>query len=219
MDDIIFLPLDVPPLADKQEIIGKFNSDRRYVWWDEQLLVGNKDYDKPLGYPEPPNDCAADFPALMKHVEMHLPFDWLSYFRLARAVKPVGLHVDDNYVNPPFPHHKAITQDLKQHHLDNEPMGYRVIISGSRNTFYFCKQYDPEYKTQIEQPKHYVTIPDATDFFLIRNYQQPHGVDTNDQDADRIVGFLLGHLNVDKHRDLIARSMARFGDHALRALP
>ena len=219
MRDILFLPLDIPPIPDKQNLIDSFRGVGRYVWWDEQVLLGNKDYTKPLGFPEPWNQCATEFKPLINHIDTYLPFEWFSYVRLARAHQPVGLHIDDNFEEPPFPHHKPITRELKQHHLDNEPVGYRIILSGSRDTFYFCKHIDPTYKNQPDQPKHYVEIPDTTDFFLIKNYQQPHGVDTNELDHDRIVGFLLGKVNEHKHTDLIERSIARYADHMLRSLP
>ena len=218
MDDLLFLPLDIPPIPDKQLILDAFRGTERYVWWDEQILLGNKDYTKPLGYPEPWNECASSYQSLIKHIETYLPFEWFSFVRLARAHKPVGLHIDDNFEVPPFPHHKAITKELKSHHLDNEPIGYRIILSGSRDTFYFCKDIDLTYQNHPIQKKHYVKIPESTDFFLIKNYQQPHGVDTNEDDNDRIVGFLLGKVNVTEHKNLIARSLQRYNDYVLREL-
>lgn len=219
MRDIIFLPLDVPKVPRSSDMVDLFEGHDRYVWWQEEILLGNKDYNKPLGHPEPWNPGSEKFRPLIDHIQEHLPFEYLSFMRLARARDKVGLHVDDNYEVPPFPHHKAITKDLRDHHLANEPIGYRVILSGSRDTFYFCKDYDPTYRTEIDQPRTYVTIPEDTDFFLIRNYQQPHGVDTNPLDANRIVGFMLGKVDVAGHEELIRRSLLRFGDYALKELP
>lgn len=219
MTGIIFLPLDVPKVPMSEQMVELFEGKDSYVWWQEEVLLGNKDYGRPLGYPEPWNPGSEKFQPLIDHIEEHLPFEYLSFVRLARAKDKVGLHVDDNYEVPPFPHHKAITHDLKEHHLRNEPIGYRVILKGSRDTFYFCKDYDPTYKTEIDQPRHYVTIPDSTDFFLIKNYQQPHGVDTNEQDINRIVGFMLGKVNEQRHQELIERSIKRYADYAMRELP
>lgn len=219
MRDVIFLPLDVPKVPRSRQMIDLFDGGDRYVWWQEEVLLGNKDYDKPLGYPETWNPGSEKFQPLIDHITEHLPFEYLSYVRLARAVGKVGLHVDDNYEVPPFPHHKAITAELKAHHLANEPIGYRVILSGSRDTFYFCKDYDPTYRTEPDQPRVYATIPEETDFFLIRNYQQPHGVDTNALDDERIVGFMLGRVNEERHRALVERSMTRFGEYVVRELP
>jgi len=218
MNDIIFLPLDIPRIPNKHKMLEKFKSEHTYVWWNEQILLGNKDYSLPFDGPEPWNQCANDFSELVDHVNRYLPFEYLSYVRLAHANQTVGVHVDDSEVNPPFAHHKAITKELRDHHLANEPIGYRVILSGSRDTFYFCKNYDPDYKTEIDQERHYVTIPDDTDFFLIKNYQQPHGVDVNQLDADRIVGFLLGKVDEEKHQQLIQQSIKKYPNHLLRAL-
>jgi hypothetical protein len=217
-DDIIFLPLDIPPIPNKAELISAFKSEHTYVWWDEQILLGNKDYTQPFDGPESWNECADKFSTLVTHINEHLPFEYLSYVRLAHANKKVGVHVDDSEEFPPYPHHKAISKELKQHHLAHEPIGYRIILSGSRDTFYFCKHYDPTYKTEIAQDKTYVDIPNDTDFFLIKNYQQPHGVDINHLDHDRIVGFLLGKVNVAAHQDLIERSAVKYANNLLRKL-
>lgn len=215
MRDVIFLPLDIPKIPRTDEMVSLFRGSEKYVWWEQEILLGNQDPSIPLGYPADWNDNSPAFGPLIDHVSRYLPFKWLTYVRLARARGKVGLHVDDNYEVPPFPHHKAITRELKEHHLANEPIGYRVILSGSRNTFYFCRDYDPSYKTEPDQPKTYVTIPDDTDFFLIRNYQQPHGVDCDESDDTRVVGFFLGMVDPDKHSELIARSLNRYGEHAL----
>lgn len=217
MNDIIFLPLDIPKIPMTSEMVSLFKGEEKYVWWDQEILLGDPDPRTPLGLPYNWNDRSEIFHPLVDHVQRYLPFEWLTYVRLARARTSVGLHVDDNYESPPFPHHKAITKELKQHHLDNEPIGYRVILSGSRDTFYFCKDYDPTYKTQIEQPKIYATIPDDTDFFLIRNYQQPHGVDCNKLDENRVVGFLLGKVLPEKHSALIEKSIVKYKDYVLRS--
>lgn len=216
MRDIIFLPLDIPLIPQTDDMVSLFKGDERYVWWQQEVLLGDPDPRVPLGDPAEWNNRSEMFAPLIEHIKRYLPFEYLTYVRLARATKSVGLHVDDNYETPPFPHHKAITKDLKAHHLANEPIGYRVILSGSRDTFYFCKDYDPTYRRELAQPKHFVTIPDDTNFFLIRNYQQPHGVDCNHLDVTRIVGFLLGKVDVPAHEALIKRSAAKYHDNILR---
>jgi hypothetical protein len=217
MDNVIFTPLDIPPLPDKDKLLAAFDGEHKYVWWDEQILLGNKDYSKPFGYPESWNECAAQFQPLVDHINRYLPFEYLSYVRLARANQRVGVHVDDSEVVPQFPHHKPITKELRQHHLANEPIGYRVILSGSRDTFYFCDKYDPSYKSEIDQDKTFVRIPETTDFFLIKNYQQPHGVDINQEDQSRIVGFILGKVDIIAHQDLLKRSIYKYHDWVLRS--
>lgn len=218
MNNIIFLPLDIPKIPFNNEMTALFQGKEQYDWWQEDLLVGNKDYSKPLGFPEPWNDISKNYQPLIDHILKYLPFEYISYFRLARAREEVGVHVDDSYVNPPLERYKPITKELKDHHLKNEPIGYRLILNGSRDTFYFCKEYDPTYKTKIDQPKYYVTIPETTDFFLIRNYQQPHGVDINEQDHNRIVGFIIGKVDEGKHKQIIEKSITKYKDYMLTEL-
>ncbi len=214
MDNIVFLPLDVPLIKSRLDILTHFNDNHAetYVWWNMELLLGQRDLDSPLGSKDYPwNPRAKDkYPEIISLIKDHLPFENLYYVHLARAQKDILPHVDENYVERIFPHHMTITADLKSHLEALEPVGYRFIVSGRRDNFYLCKEYDPEYKKIIDQKKNYCHIPKTTDFFLIRNSRQPHGVDDIINDPDRLTGFILGSLNPIKHMDLIERSKIKF---------
>jgi len=67
------------------------------------------------------------------------------------------------------------------------------------------------------QPKHFCTIPEDTDAFLINNCTQPHGVDVDPTvDDDRIVGFVLGKVDVSAHEDLIKRSANKYKQYTVK---
>ena len=104
---------------------------------------------------------------------------------------------------------------MLDHQLANEPIGYRFIVSGSRDTLYMCNEYDYS-KDMSNQKKVYCTIPDDTDAFLINNCTQPHGVDVKEGvDDDRIVGFVLGKVNVKQHQELIEKSKNKYSKQVI----
>ena len=73
-----------------------------------------------------------------------------------------------------------------------------------------CNEYDYS-KNMNNQKKVYCTIPDDTDAFLINNCTQPHGVDVKEGvDDDRIVGFILGKVNIEQHQKLIEKSQNKY---------
>ena len=79
-----------------------------------------------------------------------------------------------------------------------------------------CNEYDYS-KDMSNQPKHFCTIPEDTDAFLINNCSQPHGVDIKDGvDDDRIVGFILCKVNESAHRELIERSANKYKQYTVK---
>tara|TARA_B100001094_G_scaffold160398_2_gene155134 strand:+ start:4615 stop:5280 length:666 start_codon:yes stop_codon:yes gene_type:complete len=214
----IFTPLDIPPIPNKQSILDNFDGKEKFVCWDEETLMGKKDFSKPFGEMKSWNDMAKQkYPELLQWIDKHLPFEYKFYVRLARSTGNVKPHVDGNYVESPYPgHHMTITQDMLDHQLANEPIGYRFVVSGSRDTLYMCKEYDYT-KDMSTQQKWFCTIPQETDAFLINNCTQPHGVDVKDVvDDDRIVGFVLGKVIESEHRNLIKRSIAKYKQYVLQ---
>ncbi len=219
MDTIYFLPLDVPPLANKNALISRFaeSPHESYVWWNMEVILGERKFQKPLGsYTGQWTDSAKNkYPDLIAHISQYLPFSQLCYVHLSRAVKSVPPHVDENYVEKPFEHHMNITPSFKEHLSQNEPVGYRFILAGQRDSLYLCTQFDPQYQRHIAQKKLFCKIPEDTDFFLIRNSTIPHGVENTPQDSERLIGFVLGFLDVAKHKDLVKKSYFRFSENII----
>tara|TARA_B100001094_G_scaffold43343_2_gene38084 strand:- start:8333 stop:9001 length:669 start_codon:yes stop_codon:yes gene_type:complete len=211
---LVFTPLAIPPIPNKQKIIDNFVGAEKYVWWKEETLLGEKDFSKPLGQPYDWNAHAKEkYPELIEWVNNYFPFEHLFYVRLARSTGNVSAHVDGNKVEAPHSHHMTITQEMLDHQMDNEPIGYRFVVSGSRDSLYMCNEYDYS-KDMSKQPKHFCTIPEDTDGFLINNCTQPHGVDVQDGvDDDRIVGFLLGKVNISAHEQLIEASTNKYATY------
>ena len=214
---MIFTPLDIPPIPNKQSILDKFIGEEKFAWWKEETLLGVKDLTKPFGEPKTWTASAQQrYPELLEWIDDNFPFEYMFYVRLARSTGNVDPHVDGNYIKAPHPHHMTITQEMFDHQRANEPIGYRFVVSGSRDTLYMCNEYDYS-KDMSNQKKVYCTIPDDTDAFLINNCTQPHGVDVKEGvDDDRIVGFILGKVNIEKHQELIERSKNKYSKQVIK---
>ena len=70
---LIFTPLDIPPIPNKQKIIDNFVGAEKYVWWKEETLLGNKDFSQQLGDMKPWNDIAKQkYPELLHLSLIHI---------------------------------------------------------------------------------------------------------------------------------------------------
>jgi hypothetical protein len=210
----LFLPLDIPPIPNKKIIIENFERSLKsdYVWWNMEVIRGERNLAIPLGskdYSWAPT-AKTKYPDLLNWIDSYFPIKKFFYVHLARATVDVKPHVDENYVERPFAHHMTILPELKYHLVDNEPVGYRFIVSGCRSNFYISDNYDPLYKDSIPHKKYYCSIPNTSDAFLIRNSKVAHGVDRISEDAQRITGFILGEVDIKAHQELITRSSKRF---------
>lgn len=217
---MIFCPLDIPTIPNKQKILDTFAGDESFAWWREETLLGEKNLKKPFGSPGQWTAKAKKYPDLVTWIEKNLPFEYYVYIRIARSKGDVWPHVDANYAKAPLPHHMTMEQWLIDHIRANEPAGYRFIVGGARDNLYMCKNYDPEYKdpTILDQAKHYCNIPTDTDAFVINHQDQPHGVDVNDNDSERLVGFVIGKIDVDKHNKLLKISKSKYKDQIVETI-
>lgn len=217
---MIFCPLDIPNIPNKQRILDTFAGDETFAWWREETLLGEKNLSIPFGKPGQWTEKSKKYPQLVEWIKQYFPFEYFVYIRIARSKGNVWPHVDANYAKAPLPHHMTMEQWMIDHIRQNEPAGYRFIVGGSRSNLYMCKNYDPEYKDQtiLDQHKHYCTIPESTDAFVINHQDQPHGVDVDESDRERLVGFVIGKLDIDKHKKLLNISSSKYRQHTVTSI-
>ena len=68
---LVFTPLAIPPIPNKQKIVDNFVGAEKYVWWKEETLLGTKDFSKPLGESKSWNNEALErYPELIKWIEL-----------------------------------------------------------------------------------------------------------------------------------------------------
>ena len=97
--------------------------------------------------------------------------------------------------------------------LEYEPVGYRFQIAGTRDKMYMCKEYDYT-RDMTWQDKTPCYLPEDTDSFVLRNQDQPHGVEEDVE--ERLVGFILGKPVPKLHNDLLEKSINKYTEHVIR---
>jgi hypothetical protein len=232
---MIFLPLDIPPIPNKQHIVDNFSGETRivgkdifdeskrvifYKWQKQQLLENNKWSKLALN----------KYADLVEWIDKYFPFETKLAVPLLRSMDNVGPHTDNEftsvkkkygkdewalikhtgeYVKTPQYISMKLPQYLLDHQLANEPIGYRFIVSGSRDSLYMCDQVD-------NQKKIFCSVPENTDAYVMNHCTQPHGLDIRpDIDDERLVGFIYGIVNVKQHQELLEKSKNKYSKQVI----
>jgi len=198
---IRFIPLDLPKFKYKKSVLKKFEGEISFAYWNEEELTIR---DRSVPFEKEnffTNKSKKKYPELIKYIRTW-PFEYFVYVKLFRANVDVKPHVDGNFVdykgrNNDF---STITQEYLNHQLKTEPCGYRLLINGNRKSLYMCNELN----------KKYCTIPEDTDCFALKTNDSLHGVDYTKNDNERLLLFAIGKLNVEKHNELIKRSVEKY---------
>lgn len=235
---MIFSPLDIPPIPNKTTILEQFKGKEYFAYTNEQgiIEIQSNNIEQAFCHWEELTLLDHDgvwqqnarrlFPNLIDWIDQYFPFEHKLHVKLSRAKGDVLPHTDahdfdnDNFqgyfivegqkVRTPQKLNITKSQDMLQHQIENEPCGYRFIVNGSRNSLYMCKN-------ESGQEKYYCTIPNETDSWVLNNCSQPHGVDLQKPgiDDDRIIGQITGIVDVNKHKDLLARSRQKYKQYVV----
>ena len=197
--EISYLPIDVPPIPDKEEILANFRPQFNYSFWQQERLVDRdaKDpYDKPCGWS---SEAKRKYPSLLQFIDRFLPFEQIVNAKFANLIMDGRPHTD--FVRP------AIAPAFYQHCVANEPCGYRLLINGVRKrSFFVCRE-----EQSPPEEWNYVTIPESTDTFLIPYTKPAHG--TKKVEDNRLVVFLSGIISPERHQALIKRSVEKYSEY------
>ena len=236
---MLFLPLDIPPIPNKEKILENFYGKTHAVGYDKNNELIFRDVDDKTLEQTPDvfykwkaqvlsednkwNKFAKEtYPELVGWIDEHYPFETILDARLERAKGPVLPHTDGPSIGYAgrmmdstgefidVPKYVDNPQTDLDHQLANEPIGYRFIVHGSRDTLYMCK--DDQGKD-----KAYCNIPKETDAYVINHCTQLHGMDPKSGiDDERIVGFIIGIVNIDKHNDLLKKSANKYKEYIIK---
>ena len=191
MSDLLWLPIDIPKFP-----IENFRVKTKFRWnfWDVVKLTE----DRQTSYQETvlTQEIVDEYPEL---VEWFNNFPYLSIrnikFNIQRG--PVTCHID--FTKP------ELEPLLHNNNRINEPCGYRILIRGSRsNRLYVLKN----------GVKHYVTLPETTDTYVLGHTNTLHGVD---EDGERLTIFTHFEIDSVRHQRLLTDSMKKYGNYAVFA--
>jgi len=209
------MPLDLPVFEHKQKVLDEFNPDVDFYFWKEEY-ISEWTLSEPLHAPAKLKPIHTE---LVEYIKEYFPFESITLLKLLRANQDVAAHVDDSYTayKGPKDNCRLITEDYRQHQLQTEPCGYRMIIAGDRSSLYLSDG-NPEVRdgqlvyNKITEKK-YCHVPETTDSFVLKSYGSMHGVDKTPGDDNRLLVFVIGWLNPEKHQELIARSEKVYKDY------
>jgi len=240
---ILFVPLDVPTIPNKEKILKNFYGNTKVVGYDSNndLMLIETDQKKidsasDVFYKWKTQNLLEDgewnefarqtYPELIQWIDDNFPFTQKLDVRLDRAQQSILPHTDaydwDNHVfegvmtdskgnSVKIPYANEVTnpQAIYKHQLENEPIGYRFIVSGSRNSLYMCNENNTQQKVFCSTPK-------ETDAYVINHCTQMHGMDPKESvDDERVVGFIDGIVDPNKHKQLIEKSYNVYKSYSL----
>ena len=207
--DILWMPVDIPKFDRCQELIDDFSIDFNGS-------IKNSDYDvrgqlflkksENHSISTPKEGLTSSQLAVMEYCKKHLPFtDYINFKIHHIENKGMKMHYDfspkNNNFSPP--------QELWDHVLDHEPMGFRMVVHGAKSG-----------DIGIQKPNGEVVIPvmpEDTDWYSISHSGTLHGTPPHVNNLeDRYVLFANGWCDKEKHEELINRSIEKYKDFIVK---
>lgn len=222
LNDILWVPLDLPPVpkelllenisytfvpeVDKTEVekLKEQKKHHLYVWNSFRIRIPKKQIDQPYNIQvdnvewEWSKEALIKCPNLIEYIETHLPFKKLKYIAAIASRGEVPMHFD---------HTENITEPEKEIYKSNDPYYYRILLDGSinDNSFYI-------YTKRLG--KRYCRLPEESPGWAMGSYSCAHGNDESLSDK-KLLLYVMGDLDVERHRQLIERSYMRFKNRAI----
>lgn len=124
-----------------------------------------------------------------------LPYDKITMAMHKFQNEPVGEHFDV------YPQMKISPEEYKNI-TDNEPCGYRIVLKGNND------------RLSLWDGESWVTpiLPSVPCCYLINATHMKHKVS---DDPGREIIYIRGIINSDRHKELLDRSLQKYGDHAV----
>ena len=123
----------------------------------------------------------------------------LNHFKFNIQTSSVATHIDFR--------NKEEDEELFMNNNENEPCGFRILLQGRRENCLYMK--NDRYGKKI-----YCTMPDDTDVYVLRHTDGWHGTE---EDLDRQTMFLHIEVDPEKHQELLAKSLTKYGKYAVYA--
>jgi len=224
VNNILWTPLDLPALPKEITLdrlqnhytfVPNVNEEQRqeleqqkkhhlYVWNSFRIHVPDEHIENPYETQvedftwhwteEAKNMC----PRLIEYIKVNLPFRKFKYITAISSNGTVPMHLDltDN-----------ISQEEKNYYRDNDPCFYRLLLDGEMHK-------DSFYVYTKTLGKIYCTLPKSSPGWAMGSYSCAHGNDEKTANQ-KLLLYVMGDLDLDKHRGLIERSYDLYKDYAI----
>ena len=189
MNNLLWCPIDIPKFP-----IENFRVQSEFKWnfWNVAKLTD--DQSSPYEKTTLSNNIREQYPEFVEWLK-NFPYLTIRNIKFNIQVGTVASHID--FTRP------DLEPQLHRNNSQNEPCGYRILLNGNRsNRLYIIRN----------GVKHYVTIPDSTDTYVLGHTNVLHGVD---QDTDRITIFTHFEIDSVRHQQLLEKSIQKYGEYAV----
>ncbi len=198
MSKLLWCPIDVPPVPNKEKLIeeltNKTESGNFYFWKFYKITEERSNDIGPYDVVEIKKEIKQNFPELVEWIEM-FPYKSIRNIKVNLQQEAAVPHCD--FTKP------ELEPDLWKNNNDNDPCGYRVLLSGSRkDTLYLYEN----------GKKIYCELPEDTDTYVLNHATGEHGVES---DTNRVTIFMHLEIDPEQHKLLLERSLAKFSDFAI----
>lgn len=223
-NNILWVPLDLPPVPkdltlEKLENLYSFkpqvDNDTKaqlaqekkhhlYVWDSFRIHVPSDKHDQP--YETQVDDIEWSWtkearehcPNLIKYIKENLPFKKFKYITAISSKGSVPMHYDLT---------ESISDQEKDYYKTNDPCFYRLVLDGTMHQQSF-------YVYTKTMGKVYCRMPTDSPGWIMGSYSCGHG---NDEEAanQKLLLYIMGDLDLNKHQGLVARSYDRYKDYAI----
>lgn len=137
-------------------------------------------------------------PSELIEVLNQLPFDKITVLTHKLQERKVRHHID---VYPEM----NFEPGEYEHIRNNEPAGYRLVLKGELD------------RVDVFNGQRWVTarLPSSPGCYILNSTQALHRVN---EDPGREIIYVRGFLNLDRHKELLDRSYAKYKDYAIELL-
>jgi hypothetical protein len=199
MKKLLWSPIDLPKFPNGDKLIEYFDNNNNSKWhaWNIAKLtevVSDNQGTNPYAKTQLISELHEQFPEIVTWIE-NLPYKSIRNIKLNRQIKDVSQHCD--FTNP--------NRDLNlwENNNNNEPSGYRVILTGKRQDGLYVVS---------NNKRIFCNMPEETDTYVLTQTVGSHGVL---EDDNRWTLYL--HLEIDKneHEKLLKKSLAKYKEYAI----
>jgi hypothetical protein len=200
MKKLLWCPVDVPPVPNKEKLIKELTSNSEsgsfYFWKYFKITDERPAGSGPYDVCKIKEDFKQKFPELVEWIEL-FPY---------KSIRNIKVNLQEKEVIPHCDFHKPdLEPALWENNTNNDPCGYRIILSG----YIKNKLYLWENKEKI-----YCNMPEGTDTYVLNHASGEHGVE---DDENRYTLFMHLEIDPEKHNLLMERSLTKYGEHAIYA--
>ncbi len=188
MKNLLWCPIDLPKVPNLfNEGVGE-----KWGFWNKTNLTEKQE--TPYDISQWTKHTLETYPEFVKWFEC-LPYKSIRNIKFNVQMEAVKPHID--FTQP------KLNPELFENNVNNEPCGYRILISGKHNNALYVMN---------NSNKIYCNMPNDTDVYVLGHTSTLHGV--NDEIGRETI-FVHIEIDKDKHNEILMRSVEKYKTYAI----